>query len=314
MRAWDEIAEIKNKKTIVDGYVVEENKGGVIVNVLGIRVFVPARQTGLSKDEPLSKLLKTKVKLHITEVNSSRRRVVGSMRSVMFDGKREVTKKIWDDIEQGKKYKGVVKSMTSYGAFVDIGGVDGMVHISEITWNHINHPSEVLKIGETIDVYVLSFDKEKGKISLGCKLTKENPMQLFLEKYKVSDIVPVKIVKFMPFGAFAEIIPGVDGLIHISQIVNRRIGKPDEVLTLNEIVQAKITEIEPDKKRISLSIRAIEEDGPAVDAEPEIVISEPLLAEAEKVEAEPEIVISEPLLAEAEKVEAEPEKSEASEG
>ena len=152
---------------------------------------------------------------------------------------------------------GTVKSLTSYGAFVDIGGVDGMVHVSELSWNRIKNPSEVVKVGDEIDVYVIALDPEKKKISLGYKTDDTNPWTIFTREYHVGDVVDVKIVKLMTFGAFAEIIPGVDGLIHISQIADRRIGKPEDVLSEGQEVQAKIIDIDEEHKRISLSIRAL---------------------------------------------------------
>ncbi len=158
-------------------------------------------------------------------------------------------------MKKARNIQGVVKSLTSYGAFVDLGGVDGMIHVSELSWSRIRHPSEVVKIGDTVNVFVKSFDKETKKISLGYKDKGENPWAKFISNYHVGDMVDAKIVSFMPFGSFAQIIPGVDGLIHISQIADRHIVKPQDVLEMGEIVKAKIIEIEEEKKRISLSIR-----------------------------------------------------------
>ena len=269
VKNWDDIEAAKEEGTVVEGLVTEDNKGGIVVNVSGIRVFVPASQSGLPKEASMSDLLKQKVRLKITEVNRSRRRVVGSIRAVVAKERREKAEKIWNEIEVGKHYTGVVKSMTSYGAFVDIGGIDGMVHVSELSWSRVRQPSDVLTVGQEIDVYVISFDKENHKISLGHKDPNENPWVKFTTNYQVGDIANVTIVKLMPFGAFAEIIPGVDGLIHISQIANRRIGKPDEVLTAGETVDAKITAIDEEKHKVSLSIRAVSEPAPAPAAEEE---------------------------------------------
>ena len=257
IKNWDIIEAAKESRSIVEGLVTEENKGGVVVNVKGVRVFVPASQTGLPKSSPMTDLVKKTVKLRITEVNQSRRRVVGSIRAVQADERRERSDKLWTDIEPGKQYKGVVKSMTSYGVFVDIGGVDGMIHISELSWTRIKQPSEVMAVGDEVPVYVLSFDKENRKISLGYKRNEDNPWMRFTTGNAVGDVVNVKIVKMMPFGAFAEIIPGVDGLIHISQITDHRIGLPSEVLTNGQSVDVKITEIDNDRKKVSLSIRAL---------------------------------------------------------
>ena len=257
IKNWDIVEAAKENKTIVDGIVSEENKGGIVVNVKGVRVFVPASQTGLPKSAPMTDLLKKPVKLRITEVNQSRRRVVGSIRMVQNDERREKSDQVWTDIEIGKKYDGIVKSMTTYGVFVDIGGVDGMIHISELSWTRIKQPSEVMSVGDEVSVYILSFDKETRKISLGYKKSEDNPWTRFTNNFAVGDVVSVKIVKMMPFGAFAEISPGVDGLIHISQITDRRIGLPSEILSDGQIVDVKITEIDNERKKVSLSMRAL---------------------------------------------------------
>ena len=262
-KSWNAVEEAVESGEFLEGTVTEINKGGVVVNVKGVRVFVPASQSGLPKEADMNQLLKQKTRVKITEVNRSRKRVVGSIRAVAQKERRERAEAIWNEMEVGKKYHGVVKSMTSYGAFVDIGGIDGMVHVSEMSWSRIKNPEEVFKIGDEVDVYVISFDKEKRKISLGYKDPNENPWVKFTTNYNVGDTAEVKIVKLMTFGAFAEILPGVDGLIHISQIANRRIGKPDDVLSVGDVVDAKITAIDNDKQKISLSIRALVEPEPA---------------------------------------------------
>ena len=257
VKVWDEIEKAKDEKTVVEGTITEENKGGVVANVKGIRVFIPASQTGIPKGGDLGSLVKQTVPMKITEVNRARRRVVGSIREVTREAHKAAVEKIWNEIEVGKKYHGTVKSLTSYGAFVDIGGVDGMVHVSELSWNRIKTPADVVKVGDEIDVYVIAFDPEKKKISLGYKTAETNPWNVFMTNYHVGDIVTVKVVKLMTFGAFAEIIPGVDGLIHISQIADRRIAKPEDVLSEGQEVDAKIIDVDADNKRISLSIRAL---------------------------------------------------------
>ena len=268
-KMWTEVEEAVDNGTVLEGVVTEENKGGVVVNVKGVRVFVPASQTDLPRDADMSQLLKKTVRLKITEVNKARKRVVGSIRRVAQAERRERTEAIWNEIEIGKRYHGVVKSMTSYGAFVDIGGIDGMVHVSELSWGRIHQPSEVLSVGDEVEVYVINFDKEKRKISLGYKDPNANPWTAFTNKYQVGSVATVTIVKLMPFGAFAEVLPGVDGLIHISQIANRRIGKPEDVLSVGDVVDAKITAIDEEKHKISLSIRALSEPAPAPVAEVE---------------------------------------------
>ena len=266
-KSWTTVESAVEDGTFLEGVVTEENKGGVVVNVKGIRVFVPASQSGLPREAEMSQLLKQKVRVKITEVNRSRKRVVGSIRAVAQKEKRERAEQIWNEIEVGKKYHGTVKSMTSYGAFVDIGGIDGMVHVSEMSWSRVKNPAEVFAIGDEVDVYVINFDKEKRKISLGYKDPSENPWEKFVSAYEVGSTAEVKIVKLMTFGAFAEVIPGVDGLIHISQIANRRIGKPEEVLAVGDVVEAKITAIDTENHKISLSIRALSEPAPAEPVE-----------------------------------------------
>ena len=266
VKNWEFIEQAKEEKLVVEGTVTEENKGGVIINVKGIRVFVPASQTGLAKDAPMDSIMKTRQQLRITEVNHSRRRVVGSIRAVQYEARKAAAETTWNEIEEGKKYVGTVKSLTSYGAFVDIGGVDGMVHVSELSWKRIKNPAEVVKVGDQIEVYVISFDKEAKKISLGYKQAADNPWAVFTGKYEVGSVLTVKIVKLMAFGAFAELVPGVDGLIHVSQITNeRRIGKPEEVLSEGQEVEVKITNIDFEKQKVSLSMRALME-APAEEA------------------------------------------------
>ncbi len=257
IKVWDDMAVWAEEKTTVEGIITEENKGGLVANVKGIRVFIPASQSGIAKGGDMTGQVGKTVQLKITEVNRARRRVIGSIRAVNSEERKANREKIWAEIEEGKKYQGTVKSLTSYGAFVDIGGVDGMVHVSELSWNRIKTPDEVVKVGDEIEVFVISFDAEKKKISLGYKTAEMNPWNQFMTNYSVGDVVDAKIVKLMTFGAFAEILPGVDGLIHISQIADKRIGKPEDVLAEGQEVQVKITDVDAENKRISLSIRAL---------------------------------------------------------
>ena len=274
VKVWENIEQAVEEKTVLEGTVTEENKGGIVVSVKGVRVFVPASQSGQPRGADLSSMIKQKVQLRITEVNRARRRVVGSIRSVTDEARKAAQEAVWSSIEVGKHYTGTVKSMTSYGVFVDIGGVDGMVHISELSWSRIKTPSEVCKVGDTLDVYVISFDPEKHKISLGVKDHNVEPWQVFMDKYSVGDVASVRIVKLMTFGAFAEVVPGVDGLIHISQIADRRIDKPEDVLSEGQIVDAKITAVDEEKKKISLSIRALLAPAAEEPAEDEAPVEE----------------------------------------
>ena len=263
VKVWENIETACENKDVMEGVVTEENKGGVVVSVKGVRVFVPASQSGLPRDAAMTELVKQHVKLRITEVNRARRRVVGSIKAVQQEARAAAAAEVWANIEVGKRYTGTVKSMTSYGVFVDIGGVDGMVHITDLSWSRIKHPNEVVAIGDTLDVYVISFDPEKRKISLGVKDRSTNPWQVFMDTYKVGDVANVRIVKLMTFGAFAEVVPGVDGLIHISQIADHRIEKPGDELSEGQMVDVKITAVDEEKQKISLSIRALLAPTPA---------------------------------------------------
>jgi len=265
IKIWDDMAACAEEKTTVEGVITEENKGGLVATVKGIRVFIPASQSGVAKGGDMAAEVGKTVQLKITEVNRARRRVIGSIRAVSSETRKAAQEKIWNEIEVGAKYHGTVKSLTSYGAFVDIGGVDGMVHVSELSWNRIKTPADVVKVGDEIDVYVISFDPVKHKISLGYKTAEMNPWNQFMTRYNVGDVVDAKIVKLMTFGAFAEILPGVDGLIHISQIADKRIGKPEDVLAEGQEVQVKITDVDAENKRISLSIRALLENTEAAE-------------------------------------------------
>ena len=268
-KGWETVAAAEESQEILTGVVTEVIKGGVIAVTNGVRVFIPASQATASRNDPLEDLLKKEVRFRIIEVNRNRRRVVGSIRSVTEEARKAAQEQIWSSIEVGKHYTGTVKSMTSYGVFVDIGGVDGMVHISELSWSRIKTPSEVCKVGDTLEVYVIAFDPEKHKISLGVKDRSIDPWDVFMNKYSVGDVASVRIVKLMSFGAFAEVVPGVDGLIHISQIADRRIDKPEDVLSEGQIVDVKITAIDEEKKKISLSIRALLAPAAEEDSEEE---------------------------------------------
>lgn len=257
LKGWETIETAKEEHTPVEGTIIEENRGGIVATAHGVRVFIPASQTGVPKDESMAQLVKTKQTFYITEINRQRKRVVGSIRQIQQEARKAAAEKVWETIEVGAEYEGTVKSLTSYGAFVDIGGVDGMIHISELSWGRIKHPSEVVSIGDHVNVYVIALDRENKKISLGYKRPEDNPWNIFTTNFQVGDTATVKILKFMPFGAFAEIVPGVDGLIHISQIADHRIAKAEEALTIGQEVEAKIIDINDEKKKVSLSIRAL---------------------------------------------------------
>ncbi len=263
---WDNILAAKDSGEVLKGIVREVIKGGVVAYVNNVKVFIPASQATASKNDSLDELKGKEVSFRIIEIGRGRR-AVGSIRSVLREEKKAAEEKVWANIAVGDRFTGTVKSLTSYGAFVDIGGVDGMVHISELSWARIKNPAEVVSVGDTLEVYVKDLDADKKKISLGYKKAEDNPWAIFQANYNVDDVVKATIVSMTTYGAFARIIPGIDGLIHISQIANKRINKPADELTIGQEVEAKITAIELDKKRISLSIRALLPEEVAAPAE-----------------------------------------------
>ncbi len=263
---WKKIEEALENETILEGKVVQAVNGGIIVLVEGTRVFVPARQASDRFTPDLNVFVNQTVELRITEINSRRRRVAGSILSVLKEKKKVLEEAFWASAEAGKQYSGVVKSIMPFGAFVDIGGVDGLVHISELSWNRIKDPSEVVAVGDTLEVYIKDINTETKKISLGYKKDEDNPWTIAKAKFNEGDVVSAKVVRFMPFGAFVELIDGIDGLIHISQIANKRIEKPESELKIGQVVEAKITKIDWEAKRISLSIRELLEPEVAQEA------------------------------------------------
>jgi 4-hydroxy-3-methylbut-2-enyl diphosphate reductase len=257
LKGWDKLVESYENKTPVKVKVTEIVNGGAIAVTSGIKIFIPASQISNRYVQNLSEFNKQVIDIRIIEYNKQKKKFVGSRRVILEEEKSAKEKEIWDNIEVGKKYKGTVKSLMDFGAFVDIGGVDGLVHLSELSWNKIKHPSEVLKIGDIIDVTILEFDRDKKKISLGFKKLEDNPWTIAANKYNPNDIVSGKVVRLVPFGAFVELEGPVDGLVHISQISNERIGKPSDVLSVGQVVEAKIMDINIEAKKISLSIKEV---------------------------------------------------------
>ena len=264
---WKYIVEAKENDSILEGKVVEAVKGGVLINLNGVRVFIPASLSGVPKGGDLTTLVGTTQRVKIVDINDQRHKAYASIRAVLREERKAKEDAFWAAVEEGKHYQGTVKNLATYGAFVDLGGVDGMVHNSELSWKHIKHPSQVVKVGDVIDVWVKSFDRETGKISLGYKTDDMNSWYVFKNKYAVGDVATVKIVSFTPFGAFAEIVPGTDGLIHISQISKTKIAQPSDVLEMGQEVEVKIIDIDDEKEKVSLSIRALIEEAEAPAAE-----------------------------------------------
>ncbi|ANU54049.1 bifunctional 4-hydroxy-3-methylbut-2-enyl diphosphate reductase/30S ribosomal protein S1 [Acutalibacter muris] len=266
MRGWDIIQTALENNEVLEGKVIEVVKGGVIVLWDGMRVFVPASQATVSRGEDLNALQGQEVRFRVIEVDRKRRRAVGSIRSVLREERKAAQAKFWEQVEEGQEFTGKVKSLTNFGAFVDLGGVDGMIHISELSWNRVKHPSEVVKVGDTVNVYVKGLDRENGKISLGYRRREDNPWVKLEQEFPAGTVCEAKVVGMTDFGAFASVIPGIDGLIHISQIADHRIDKPQDVLKVGDVVKVKITDVDLERHRVSLSIRAVLEDEQAAAA------------------------------------------------
>ena len=259
-----DVSEAAENGTVMEGDVMEANKGGVVVNVKGVRVFVPRSQATMRRDEDYTKLVGQHVKLVITECAG--RKIVGSINKVTAEENKAKRDEFWKNVEVDKQYTGVVKSLTSYGAFVDIGGVDGLCHISELSWNNIKHPSEVVSVGDTIEVYVKSYDPENQKVSLGYKKEEDNPWEKLKNEYPIGSEFEAPVVSITKFGAFVRILTGIDGLVHISEISNERVNKVSDVLKVGDMVKVKLINVDFDRKRISLSMKACLDEA-AEDAE-----------------------------------------------
>lgn len=288
IKAWDELSDETDEA--VEGKVtgvVGEGKG-LFVQYNGIRVFIPASLSKVNRNDSLEEMVGKTVSFKIIEIDRRRRRVVGSIRAAYKDARAAAEEAFWAQAEEGQTYTGTVRSLTSYGAFVDIGGVDGMIHISELSWSRIKHPSDVVKVGDTVEVYIKALDRENKKISLGYKKIEDNPWEILKRDYPAGTVTKAKIVGLTTFGAFASVLPGIDGLIHISEISYNHIGNPAEVLAVGDVVDVKILDIDFDKKRVSLSMKALL-DPPAPKAEVEdgtpISIDE-LAAQAAEADAE----------------------------
>ena len=304
MESWNKIKAAYESGEIMEGKVIKAVKGGVVALTDGAQVFIPARQASERYVSDLQSLVGTTVTFKLIELDERRKRVVGSARVILEAERKAKEDEFWADAEVGKHYSGTVKSLTSFGAFVDIGGVDGLVHISELSWNKIKHPSEVCAVGDVMDVYIKDINAETKKISLGFKKLEDNPWVIAQSKINVGDVINVKVVRMMPFGAFAEIFPSVDGLIHISQIADKRIGKPEDVLSIGQEVEVKVTDADWEAKKISLSIRALIEKVEEEPAEVEEEDDEPQAEEALVYSTDPEVEV-EAAPSDAEETEAE---------
>lgn len=287
--AWENIVAAKENGDVLEAVVAEAVKGGILVYPHGVRVFIPASQTGAPRNADLSELVKTSVAFKIIGIEEKpRRRVIGSIKVVSDAAKKEASDAFWAQAEVGQVYTGTVSALTNYGAFVDLGGVEGMIHISQLSWTRIKHPSEVVKVGDTVEVTILDLiteDEKKKKISLGFRKAEDNPWEIFKRTYSVGDVVDLKITGFATYGAFAVMNDGTKGLIYISQIADHRIDTPQSVLTVGQEVKAVISEIDLERNRVNFSIRALlEKEAAEKDAEAAEYIAEQ--AEAQEAETE----------------------------
>lgn len=257
-KAWDEIENIYQNKDEIEAEVTEQVKGGLLANVKGLRGFIPASHVALHYVPDLGEYIGEKLKFKIIEVDKKKNRIILSHKIVMEEEQERKRKETWESIKEGQIIKGKVQRLTDFGAFVDVGGVDGLIHISELSWGRVNHPSEVVKEGDEIEVKVLGVDRERGRISLGLKQILPDPWENIEEKYKIGTIITGKVVKLVNFGAFVEVEPGVEGLVHISQISREHIAKPEDVLAVGQEIKAKILDITPEEHKMSLSIREAE--------------------------------------------------------
>ncbi len=294
--SWTVLKDAFDNGTILEGKVVSAVKGGVVLSTGNNTVFVPASQTGIARGGDIATLVGTTQRVKLLEFDTAKKRALGSIKVILNAEKKAKEDEIWASLEVGKHYMGTVKNLAAYGAFVDIGGVDGMVHNTELSWKRIKHPSQILSVGQQIDVFIKELDVEKKRISLGYKTQEMDTWYQFTQKFNVGDIVPAKIVSIMPFGAFAEVYEDVDGLIHISRISSQRINSPAEVLSVGQVVDVKIVEIDDENRKLALSIRAITEAAERAAAA-EAAAAARAEAEARRAEEEAERAAEEERLA-----------------
>ena len=267
-KAWEEICAKEEAGEFVEGVGKEAVKGGLLADVAGIRTFIPASQLSLRYVEKIDEFVGQPMTLKIIEIDKTKKRIVASRKAVLMAEEAEKKKKIWENLEVGSVVKGIVRRLADFGAFVDIGGVDGLVHVTDLSWGRVKHPSDVVSVGQEIDVKILNVDPERERISLSYKQTQPRPWTVAGEKYPVGSVVEGKVVRITTFGAFVELEPGLDGLVHISQCALTRIAKVEDAVNVGDIVRVKVLDVNTEAKRISLSIREVLEDE-AMDAIPE---------------------------------------------
>ncbi|HEV8686811.1 MAG TPA: 30S ribosomal protein S1 [Gaiellaceae bacterium] len=284
--AWKKIEGAAETGEAVIGRVIEVVKGGLILD-LGVRGFLPASLVDIRRVQDLDEFLGQELRAKVIELNRSRNNVVLSRRAVLEDERKEQRQQILDRLQPGDVVEGQISNIVDFGAFVDLDGMDGLIHISELSWSHVNHPSEMLEIGQTVKVKVLDIDRERQRISLGLKQTQSDPWQQVLEQYKEGDTVDGKVTKVVTFGAFVEILPGVEGLVHISELAQHHVENPREVVSQGDAVKVLILEVDGERRRLSLSLKRVEDNQPLGEA-PELGLSEEVFAPRAEAEASPE--------------------------
>jgi small subunit ribosomal protein S1 len=290
--AWKRIEGAAQSGEPVDGTVIEVVKGGLILD-LGVRGFLPASLVDIRRVQNLDEFLSQQLRCKVIELNRSRNNVVLSRRAVLEDERKEMRQAILDRLSPGDVVEGTISNIVDFGAFVDLEGIDGLIHISELSWSHVNHPSEVLEIGQTVRVKVLDIDRERQRISLGLKQTQSDPWRQVIEAYREADVVHGRVTKVVTFGAFVEILPGVEGLVHISELAQHHVENPREIVSQGEVVRVKIIEMDADRRRLSLSLKRVEDTD---EVRPTIggVTFELAPAAAEEAERPPEPAPEEP--------------------
>jgi small subunit ribosomal protein S1 len=284
-KAWKRIEAAFESGEPVQGTVIEVVKGGLILD-LGVRGFLPASLVDIRRVQDLSEYVGQELTCRVIEMNRNRNNVVLSRRAVLEEERKEVRQQIIDELKVGQDVEGTISNIVDFGAFVDLDGIDGLIHISELSWTHINHPSEVLSVNQKVKVRVLDIDRDRQRISLGLKQTQDDPWLKIVAEHRVGDVVQGRVTKIVAFGAFVEIYAGIEGLVHISELANRHVERPDEVVAVNQLVNVKIIEIDSERRRLSLSIKRVEGGQPPA-APAESTAEEPsaeTAAAAEEVE------------------------------
>jgi len=299
--AWKRIENAAESGEPVEGTVIEVVKGGLILD-LGVRGFLPASLVDIRRVQDLDEFMSKQLRCKVIELNRSRNNVVLSRRAVLEEERKEMRQAILDRLSPGDVVTGTISNIVDFGAFVDLEGIDGLIHISELSWSHVNHPSELLEIGQEVSVKVLDIDRDRQRISLGLKQTQTDPWQRVVETYDQGEVVEGKVTKVVTFGAFVEILPGVEGLVHISELAPHHVENPREIVNQGDTVRVKIIEMDADRRRLSLSLKRVDEGDtrPHIADAPELGLSEEVFTSSSEPELEAE---AEP----APEAEAEPE-------